>query len=60
MAISYVQFRAKDSTTDHSTQTKIENQKEEEANLLKYHYNNDLLARDDNFLNLDSDESDPD
>ena len=59
-AISYVQFRAKDSTTDYSTQTKIENQKEEEANLSKYHYNNDLLARADNFLNLDSDESDPD
>ena len=58
--ISYVQFRTKDSATDYSTQTKIENQKEEEANLLKYHYNNDLLARTDNFLNLDSDESDPD
>ena len=28
-------------------------------NLLKYHYDNDLLARDNNFLNFDSNESHP-
>ena len=28
--------------------------------MLKYYYEKDILARGDNFLNLDSDDSDPD
>ena len=45
--------------TDYSIEAEVDNQKEEEINLLKYHYENDLLTRAYNFLNLDSDESDP-
>lgn len=55
-----MQFRAEDSATDYSTETEIEKENEKEKNLFKYHYDNDLLARADNFLNIDSDEPDPD
>ena len=55
-----MEFQAEDLATDHSTETEIENEKEEETNFLKYHYDNDLWARVDNFLSLNSDESDPD
>ena len=55
-----MEFQAEDLATDYSTETEIENEKEEETNFLKYHYDNDLWARVDNFVGLNSDESDPD
>ena len=43
-----MEFQAEDLATDYSTE--IENEKEEETNFLKYHYDNDLWARVDNFF----------
>ena len=57
---SYAQFQAEYSRTDYSAETEIEIDNEKDMNLLLYHYDNNLLAQVDNFLNLESDESDPD